>query len=219
VDLEVRAGEFVVVMGPSGSGKSTLLHLLAGLDRADGGAIEVRGRDLGALDDDGLTLLRRREVGLVFQAFNLVPVLTAEENVALPLLVDGVPGAEASRRAGAALERVGMAGRRSHLPSQMSGGEQQRVAIARAIVIEPVLLLADEPTGNLDTARSDEVMLLLRALVDERRHAVLMVTHDVRAAGAGDRIVWLRDGRVVEEQPLGRGRSVAEVVARLQGLS
>jgi putative ABC transport system ATP-binding protein len=218
VDVTVRPGEFVVVMGPSGSGKSTLLHLLAGLDRPTSGAVRVAGEDLTALDDDRVTVLRRRRIGLVFQAFNLVHVLSAEENVALPLLLDGVAAAEADRRALAALDRVGLAARRSHLPSELSGGEQQRVAVARALATEPALLLADEPTGNLDSARSADLMRLLRGLVDERGQTILMVTHDVHAAALGDRIVWLRDGRVVEEQPLGRPGSVAEIVKRLERL-
>jgi putative ABC transport system ATP-binding protein len=218
VDVTVRPGEFVVVMGPSGSGKSTLLHLLAGLDRPTSGAVRVAGEDLTALDDDRVTVLRRRRIGLVFQAFNLVHVLSSEENVALPLLLDGVAAAEADRRALAALDRVGLAARRSHLPSELSGGEQQRVAVARALATEPALLLADEPTGNLDSARSADLMRLLRGLVDERGQTILMVTHDVHAAALGDRIVWLRDGRVVEEQPLGRPGSVAEIVKRLERL-
>jgi putative ABC transport system ATP-binding protein len=219
VDLDVRRGEFVVVMGPSGSGKSTLLHLVAGLDRPSAGTIRVAGADLAAMDDDALTVLRRRRVGLVFQAFHLVHVLTAEENVALPLLVDGVPAAEAGRRATEALERVGLGARRGHLPGALSGGEQQRVALARATVAEPAVVLADEPTGNLDSARGEEVMALLRSVVDEGGRSVLMVTHDVRAAAHGDRIVWLRDGRAVASQTLGPGSSVHEVVARLESLT
>src|SRR5262245_15204775 len=165
VDLDVARGEFVAVMGASGSGKSTLLHLIAGLARPTAGAIEVDGQDVVGLDDDRLTALRRRRVGVVFQSFNLLPVLSALENVALPLTVDGVPPADADRRARAALERVGVAARAAHVPSAMSGGEQQRVAIARAIVHEPALILADEPTGNLDSQNSLAVMRLLRGLV------------------------------------------------------
>jgi putative ABC transport system ATP-binding protein len=206
VDLCVRPGEFVALMGPSGSGKSTLLHLIAGLDQPTGGRVAVGGHDLAALDDDARTLLRRRRLGFVFQAFNLLDVLSAEENVALPLLVDGLAEGEAQRRAGAALERVGLAGRRTHLPAQLSGGEQQRVAIARALVAEPLVLLADEPTGNLDSATGDQVMALLRRLVDEQRQTLLLVTHDARHAALADRLLRLRDGRIVEEQALAPGR-------------
>ena len=204
VDLVVKRGEFVAVMGPSGSGKSTLLHLAAGLDAPTGGEVLVGGQSLAKLPDDQLTLLRRRKVGIVFQAFNLLDVLSALENVALPLLIDGVPEATASQRALPALELVGMAHRRGHLPSQLSGGEQQRVAIARALVTQPLLLLADEPTGNLDSAHGDQVMALLRALVDEQGQTILMVTHDARHAALADRLIHLRDGQVVEEQILSR---------------
>jgi putative ABC transport system ATP-binding protein len=213
VDLTVRPGEMVAVMGPSGSGKSTLLHLIAGLDVPTAGRVCVGGVDLAGLDDDGRTLLRRRRLGIVFQAFNLLDTLTAEENVALPLLVDGVAEAEATRRARAALERVGVAGRASHLPAQLSGGEQQRVAIARGLVTEPVVLLADEPTGNLDSAGGAAVLALLRRLVDEQRQTLLLVTHDARHAALADRLLRLRDGRVVEEQALPRRRQPGPILA------
>jgi predicted ABC-type transport system involved in lysophospholipase L1 biosynthesis ATPase subunit len=158
--------------------------------------VRVDGADLGALADDPLTLWRRRRLGIVFQAFNLLPVLTALENVALPLALDGVARADADRRAAAALARVGVGAREAHLPSAMSGGEQQRVAIARALVAEPALLLADEPTGNLDSANGELVMGLLRSLRDERRLTIVMVTHDAGAAAVADRIVRIVDGRV-----------------------
>jgi putative ABC transport system ATP-binding protein len=209
VDLCVERGRFVAVMGPSGSGKSTLLHLVGGLDTPTAGTVHVGGENLGALDDDRLTLLRRRRLGFIFQAFNLLDVLSAEENVALPLLIDGVAEAEALGRAGAALALVGLAQRRHHLPGRLSGGEQQRVAIARALVHEPLLLLADEPTGNLDSAAGDQVMALLRRLVDERGQAVLMVTHAARHAALADRIIQLRDGRVVDDQALPSARPAA----------
>ena len=196
VDLRVGTGEFVAVMGASGSGKSTLLHAIAGLVRPTSGLVRVDGADLGALADDPLTLWRRRRLGIVFQAFNLLPVLTALENVALPLALDGVARADADRRAAAALARVGVGAREAHLPSAMSGGEQQRVAIARALVAEPALLLADEPTGNLDSANGELVMGLLRSLRDERRLTIVMVTHDAGAAAVADRIVRIVDGRV-----------------------
>jgi putative ABC transport system ATP-binding protein len=219
IDLTVERGQFVAVMGPSGSGKSTLLHLIGGLDAPTAGSIRVGGDDLGALDDDRLTLLRRRRIGFIFQAFNLLDMLSAEENVALPLLIDGVAEAEAHRRAVAALELVGMAPRRQHLPGRLSGGEQQRLAIARALVTRPLLLLADEPTGNLDSVNSDQVMTLLRTLVDEQGQTILMVTHAARQAAMADRLVHLRDGRIVEEQALLPGRPASKILADLESLS
>lgn len=217
VDMVLEEGEFLAVMGPSGSGKSTLLHLVGGLDRPTEGEVVVGGEELTSLDDDSLTLLRRRRIGFVFQFFNLLPILTAEENVALPLLIDGVDQKEASRRAVAAMESVGIAHRRSHRPSELSGGEQQRVAVARALVTEPVLILADEPTGNLDSASGDLVIALLRRLVDERRQTILMVTHDPKDAAVADRIMTLRDGLVADEQRLPARRSADDVVRGLEG--
>jgi putative ABC transport system ATP-binding protein len=205
VDLDLEAGGFTAVMGPSGSGKSTLLHAIGGLTRPSAGSVTIEGRDLASLDDDELTLLRRRRIGFVFQAFNLLPVLSAEENVALPLRLDGVPPAEATRRALESLARVGVEHRRAHRPGEMSGGEQQRVAIARAVAIRPAVLLADEPTGNLDSVRGEEVMGLLRRLVGETGLTILMVTHDASAAAVADRLVVLRDGTVYEEHALEGG--------------
>lgn len=202
VSLCVAEGEFVAVMGPSGSGKSSLLHLIGGLDVPSGGFVRVGGQDLGKLTDDQLTLLRLRRIGFIFQAFNLLDVLTAEENVALPLVVDGIAEGEASRRASAALEKVGLNHRGKHLPSQLSGGEQQRVAIARAVVTNPVLLLADEPTGNLDSASGAQVMRLLQSLVEQQRQTILMVTHDGRYGAVANRRVCLCDGRVADEHPV-----------------
>jgi putative ABC transport system ATP-binding protein len=199
-------------MGPSGSGKSTLLHLIGGLDAPTGGQVRVGGTDLGALDDDRRALLRRRQVGFIFQDFNLLDVLSAAENTALPLLIDGASEGEAHCRALAALGWVGLAHRGDHLPGQLSGGEQQRVAIARALVTRPLLLLADEPTGNLDSASGDQVLTLLRNLVDHQRQTVVMVTHDARQAALADRLVRLRDGVVVEEQALPRPRPFREVL-------
>jgi putative ABC transport system ATP-binding protein len=219
VDLIVRPGDFVSVMGPSGSGKSTLLHLIGGLDRPSGGVVLVGGQDLAELDDDALTLLRRRRIGFVFQFFNLLPVLTAKENVALPLLVDGMSEAEAGRRAAAALKTVGVGHRQEHRPGALSGGEQQRVAVARALVTEPVLILADEPTGNLDSAGGEQVLTLLRRLADEVGQTILMVTHDPRAAALSDRIISMRDGRVAEEQVLERGASVRDIMRTLEELA
>jgi putative ABC transport system ATP-binding protein len=202
LDLRVARGEFVAVMGPSGSGKSTLLHLIGGLETPTGGRVLVGGEDLGGMSDDRLTLLRRRRIGFVFQAFNLLDVLSAEENVALPLVIDGVAESEAHRRAGDALELVGLPSRRHHRPGQLSGGEQQRAAIARALVGQPLLLLADEPTGNLDSASGDQVMSVLRRLVEERGQTILMVTHNPQHAGCADRILRLRDGRMELEEIL-----------------
>ena len=215
VDLVLRPGEFLAVMGPSGSGKSTLLHLVGGLDTPTSGSVLLAGQDLATLDDDALTLVRRRRIGFVFQFFNLLPILTAGENVALPLVIDGVKEAEAERRAAAALERVGVAHRRDHRPRELSGGEQQRVAIARALVTDPVLVLADEPTGNLDSVSGDQVIGLLRSLVDERGQTILMVTHDARAAAVADRLALLKDGAVVDQQTLPRGASAPDVLRAL----
>ncbi len=196
IDLKLHRGEFVAVMGPSGSGKSSLLHLLAGLDRPSSGSIRLGGVDMALLDEDERALLRRRQIGLMFQSFQLLDTLTAEENVALPLAISGCSADDASRRAAQMLGNVGLAHRRQHRPHELSGGEQQRVAIARALVIEPLLLLADEPTGNLDSVQGDKIMTLLRQLVEERRQTLLMVTHDAGHAARADRIVHLCDGRI-----------------------
>ena len=199
VDLTVARGEFVALVGPSGSGKSTLLNLIGGLDRPTEGEIWLNSVELTAQDERGLTAHRRHRVGFVFQSFNLMPRLTALENVALPLMFSGVPERQRLARAQLLLGQVGLGDRLNHRPTQLSGGEQQRVAIARALVGEPVLLLADEPTGNLDTATGGEIMALLRALNVERGLTLLVVTHDPEVAAFADRIVRLRDGLVVEE--------------------
>ena len=196
IDLKVEHGEFLAIMGPSGSGKSTLLHLLGGVDRPASGQVLLEGADLTALGDDQRTILRRQRIGFIFQSFNLLPTLSAEENVALPLELGGTPTPTARARAEVVLEMVGMLPRRTHLPSKLSGGEQQRVAIARALAIEPALLLADEPTGNLDTANGRQVTTLLRRLVDEQRQTIVMVTHDPNVAAHADRLVCLRDGLI-----------------------
>jgi ABC-type lipoprotein export system ATPase subunit len=194
VTLDVERGELVGVIGPSGSGKSTLLHLLAGLDRPDGGEIEVAGAPVHALGERALTRLRREEVGLVFQGFHLVPELTGEENVLLPARANG--GAPAAReRMRALVARLGLTEAAARRPAELSGGEQQRVAIARALVNQPSLVLADEPTGNLDDASGAEVLRLLRGIADDG-HAVLLVTHDPRAAGIADRTLRMTDGRL-----------------------
>ncbi len=208
VSLAVERGELVAIMGPSGSGKSTLLHLLGGLDVADSGRLVVAGRELGAMTDDQRTLFRRRTIGFVFQTGNLVPTLTVEENVALPLLLDGTTLRGARPRVRAALESVALLARASHMPDQLSGGESQRVAVARALVAEPAVVLADEPTGSLDSRTATGVLELLRRAANERGQTVIMVTHDARAAGYASRIVRVVDGAVVrtlEEVPCVRG--------------
>jgi putative ABC transport system ATP-binding protein len=209
VDLTVSGSEFVAITGTSGSGKSTLLHLLAGLDRPTAGSVRVAGVDLAGLSDDERALLRRRQVGLVFQAFHLLDSLTALENVALPLAIAGRPAGEARQRARAALDQVGLAQRLRHRPDQLSGGEQQRVAIARALVINPLVLLADEPTGNLDSSRGGAVLDLLRRLVDQLDLTLIMVTHDAGHAARADRVLRMHDGRLVETAPPGRGQEAA----------
>ena len=191
VDISVAAGEFLAITGASGSGKSTLLHILGGLDRPDGGRVWVEGRSLTELDDESLALLRRRRLGFVLQFFNLLPTLTAEENAAFPLLLDGER--DALGRARASLERVGLGRRAGHRPSQLSGGEQQRVALARALVTEPAVVLADEPTGNLDSKTGLEILELLKETA-EAGQTIVMVTHDDKSAGFADRIVGLVDG-------------------------
>ena len=200
VNLRIEAGEFVSIMGPSGSGKSTLMHLLGALDTPTSGEVFFQGRALHTLPDRELALLRRQRIGFIFQFFNLLPTLTAVENVALPLLLAGYGRRKALPPARAVLERIGLAERAGHFPDEMSGGEMQRVAIARALVIEPEAVLCDEPTGNLDSANSEEVLRLLRSLPEPGRRAVVMVTHDAHAAAYGDRIVHIKDGLVDSEE-------------------
>jgi putative ABC transport system ATP-binding protein len=201
VSLAVMPGEFVVVIGPSGSGKSTLLQIMGGLDIPDAGEVYIGARRLSDLNDDALTLLRRRAIGFVFQFFNLLPSLSAEENVALPLLLDGYPPRKARPRVEHVLQRVGLYHRRSHRPNELSGGEMQRVAIARALVTDPVVVLADEPTGNLDSKNSAAVLELFRKAVDELGQTIVMVSHDPAASACGSRIVALRDGVIVADSP------------------
>jgi putative ABC transport system ATP-binding protein len=196
VDLSIQRGEFVTLVGPSGSGKSTVLNLIGGLDRPTSGQVWIDGVELSATDERALTRHRREHVGFVFQTFNLLPRLSAEENVALPLMFSGVPHRERLSRARALLQRVGLTARLTHRPTQLSGGEQQRVAIARALVGQPALLLADEPTGNLDTTTGGEIMALLKELNQESHLTLLVVTHDPEVAAFADRVVKLRDGRV-----------------------
>jgi putative ABC transport system ATP-binding protein len=199
VNLHVGMGEFVAVMGPSGCGKSTLLHLIGALDQPTSGRVLLDGIDISQLDDQHVTELRRRRIGFVFQFFNLIPVLGALENAALPLVLDGVKPTLAGEKAEGWLARVGLNDRLDSRPDQLSGGQQQRVAIARALVAEPSLVLADEPTGNLDSRASDEIAGLLRQVASEWGRAVLMVTHDPRIAAYADRIVFLKDGMIIED--------------------
>jgi putative ABC transport system ATP-binding protein len=215
VSFEVNPGEFVAVMGPSGCGKSTLLHLLGGLDLPTKGAVTIDGNKLSELNDNQLTELRRHKIGFVFQFYNLIPVLDAVENAALPMTLDGMPQADAKQKATEWLTKVGLAGRQHHRPDQLSGGEQQRVAVARALTTDPALILADEPTGNLDTRASDEIAALLRQVANEWGRAVVVVTHDPRIAAYANRILFLKDGKVVEETILEpKNKKNAEVVAQ-----
>ncbi|MCP4539123.1 MAG: ABC transporter ATP-binding protein [Chloroflexi bacterium] len=195
-DLTITRGEFVALVGPSGSGKSTVLNLIGGLDQPTDGQVWINGTELSASDERTLTQHRRQHVGFVFQSFNLLPRLTAEENVALPLMFSGVPEKERLARAQTLLERVRLKARLDHRPTQLSSGEQQRVAIARALVGQPALLLADEPTGNLDTVTGAEIMQLLRTLNQDQGLTLLVVTHDPEVAAFADRVVRLRDGQV-----------------------
>jgi putative ABC transport system ATP-binding protein len=215
ISFEVNPGEFVAVMGPSGCGKSTLLHLLGGLDRPTKGTVTIDGHKLSDLNDRQLTELRRRKIGFIFQFFNLIPVLDAAENAALPNTLDGMPQADARKKAAEWLTKVGLDGRQHHRPDQLSGGQQQRVAVARALTTNPALILADEPTGNLDTRSSDEIAALLRQVANDWGRAVVVVTHDPRIAAHADRIIFLKDGSIVEETILEpKNKKNAEVVAQ-----
>jgi putative ABC transport system ATP-binding protein len=217
VDLDIHDGELVALMGPSGCGKSTLLHLLAGLDRPTAGSIALGEVRVEGLSEAEWALLRRREIGFVFQFFNLVQTLTVAENVDLPALLVGTSRREARRRREQLLDRLGVSVRADALPSRLSGGQQQRVALARALVNRPRLLLADEPTGNLDSESAREVVALLRELADEGQ-TVLLATHDPRVAAHADRVLQLRDGLLVEETRLESGESAAAIVSSLLSL-
>ncbi len=220
VTLTVEDGEFAAVMGPSGCGKSTLLHLIGGLDRPTSGKVFVDGQDLTELSDDQLTRLRRKRLGFVFQFFNLIPVLTATENAALPLILDGVRPARADHFANEWLDKLGLADRKHARPDELSGGEQQRVAISRALASDPALLLADEPTGNLDSHSSEAIAKVLRQVSDDYGQAIIMVTHDPRIAAFADRIVFLKDGRIVDEARLaGHGAEEARAAMERAGLA
>jgi putative ABC transport system ATP-binding protein len=217
VNLNVKEGEFVAVMGPSGCGKSTLLHLLGGLDTPSEGVVLIGGQNLTDLTDNQLTELRRREIGFVFQFFNLIPVLSSVENAALPVTLDGMKPEQAKAKATEWLSRFGLGDRLANRPDQLSGGQQQRVAIARALISEPELVLADEPTGNLDTRAGDEIAALLRDVSKQYGRTVVIVTHDPRIAAYTDRIVFLRDGKVVDETLLERqyARNVDRVTEKI----
>jgi len=213
VSLEVGEAELTAVMGPSGSGKSTLMHLLAGLDRPTSGNVSVAGEQITSMDDNALTLLRRRHIGFVFQFFNLLPMLTAEENIVLPL---SVAGRKVDRAWFAELvDKVGLTARLGHRPAELSGGQQQRVAVARALVSRPTVVFADEPTGNLDTRSSAEILALVRETCSEYGQTIVMVTHDARAAAIADRIVYVLDGQIVVDR---RGQTESEVLQTMTGL-
>ncbi|WP_040791956.1 ABC transporter ATP-binding protein [Nocardia paucivorans] len=213
VSIEFACGEFTAIMGPSGSGKSTLMHCLAGLDSADSGTVHIGGTELTELTDKQMTALRRDRVGFVFQAFNLVPTLTALENITLPL---DIAGRELDREwLDTVIERLGLADRLTHRPSELSGGQQQRVACARALAGRPEIIFGDEPTGNLDSRSSGEVLSILRAAVDEFEQTVVIVTHEPHAAAYADRVVFLADGRIVDEM---REPTAESVLDRMKAL-
>jgi putative ABC transport system ATP-binding protein len=216
VDLEIARGQMAAIMGPSGSGKSTLLHLIGALETPTSGTIALAGRRFEGLDDRELTLLRREQIGFVFQFFNLLPALTAEENVLLPALIAGRRDREIRDRAQALINRVGLGERAHHLPSELSGGEQQRVSIARALVMEPKLVLADEPTGNLDSRSEAQVLELLSELNRAEGHTIVIVTHDPGAAAIASRVVFLRDGRIAGEVEGGSTQRVIDYFAGLE---
>jgi putative ABC transport system ATP-binding protein len=213
VSLEVQPGELVAIMGPSGSGKSTLMHVLAALDRPTSGHVTIAGEDVGSMPDSDVTLLRRRHIGFVFQFFNLLPMLTAEENIALPLSIAGTKPEKAFFDE--LVGKVGLADRRNHRPAELSGGQQQRVAIARALVSRPTVVLADEPTGNLDSSTGQEILQLLRGATEEYGQTTVMVTHDAHAAAIADRIFFLGDGLIVNERPRSEPSEILAVIERI----
>jgi putative ABC transport system ATP-binding protein len=196
VDLDIARGEYLSIMGPSGSGKSTLFNMIGGLDRPTGGSVLLEGEDLATLSERKLAWLRGNRIGYIFQTFNLMPTLTARGNVSLPLIFSGTPQAEAERHAAAMLEKVGLGQRLDHRPEELSGGQRQRVAVARALVNRPAVVLADEPTGNLDLRTGEEVLALLKDLQREMGTTVICATHDHKMLAASDRVVWIRDGRI-----------------------
>jgi putative ABC transport system ATP-binding protein len=215
VSVEIERDRLTAVMGPSGSGKSTLMHILAGLDKPTEGSVKIDGREITTLSDNELTKLRRDHIGFVFQFFNLLPMLTAEENMTLPLSIAGrEPDPEWMRTV---VSEIGMTDRLKHRPSELSGGQQQRVAVARALLSRPTVLFADEPTGNLDSAASEEVLQLLRRAVDTAGQTVVMVTHDAHAASIADRILFLSDGRIVRDIPAASEDQIIEAMKTIGG--
>jgi putative ABC transport system ATP-binding protein len=213
VTIGIRKGELLAIMGPSGSGKSTLLHILGGIEPPTSGSLWIEGQNVALMSDVERTLLRRRRIGFIFQSFNLIPTLNVADNVSLPLILDGLSQQQAFERAFACLERTGMQHRLSHFPNQLSGGEQQRVAIARALVINPAVVLADEPTGNLDSSRGRDITMLLRDLAHKNGQTVIVVTHDIRVASQADRVVNLLDGQITYD---GQPGTDAELMAALK---
>jgi putative ABC transport system ATP-binding protein len=210
VDFVVEKGEFVSIMGPSGSGKSTLLHLMGGLDKPTEGEVTLAGKRLSLLDENATTLVRRHNVGFVFQFYNLLPTLTAGENVLLPIIIDGQDSEKYEARLLNLLELVGLSDRKDHKPDQLSGGEQQRVSLARALITEPAIVLADEPTGNLDSKTGVTMMNLLRRSCDELNQAIVVVSHDPTASAYADRVVFLQDGQIVNELVFEEAQSLTE---------
>ncbi len=216
ITLNVKRGEFVAIMGASGSGKSTLLHLLGCLDNPNSGEIVIEQQRVNGLNDRELSLLRRRKIGFIFQFFNLIPVLTAEENVALPLMIDGLKKKQIQTKIDEALALVGLSHRRHHFPDELSGGEQQRVAIARALITKPSIILADEPTGNLDSITSEEIMSLLRQSCSQLQQTIILVTHDPKDAAFADRVIFLKDGRIVDQAGIKGKANAQRIVNQLQ---
>ena len=215
IEIAIRTGELVALVGPTGSGKTTLLMLLAGLERPDAGAITLQGQALHTLRDDALTDLRSRAVGLVYQQYNLFPGFTVRDNIALPLRLMADPPYAATARADELISTLGLAAIAARYPAELSGGEQQLVAVARALAAKPPLILADEPTANLDSTTARKIVAHLRALADSGAHGILLATHDLRTASQADRVLTLRDGQIVKETVLGEGRSTREVLAEL----
>ena len=202
INLEIKEGQFVSIMGPSGSGKSTLLHLMGGLDRPTSGNVILNGEAIDQMNDDQLSLFRRKRLGFIFQFFNLLPTLNALENVALPRLLDGEPLKSIEPKARELLEMMGLTKRIDHKPDQLSGGEMQRVAIARALIADPLLILADEPTGNLDSKSGDSILKIMREMTDKTGKTIIMVTHDPKAAQTGHRLIRMRDGSLESDESL-----------------